>query len=32
MQNLWAHYACHGSQGLREPFCGALHLHSHLAT
>jgi tetratricopeptide (TPR) repeat protein len=23
----WAHYACHGSQDLRDPFRGALHLH-----
>jgi tetratricopeptide (TPR) repeat protein len=25
--HLWAHYACHGSQDLHEPFRGALHLH-----
>jgi CHAT domain-containing protein len=25
--HLWAHYACHGSQDLRQPFRGALHLH-----
>ena len=26
-QHLWAHFACHGSQDLREPYRGALHLH-----
>ena len=26
-QHLWAHYACHGSQDLGDPFRGALHLH-----
>jgi CHAT domain-containing protein len=25
--HLWAHYACHGSQDLGDPFRGALHLH-----
>jgi tetratricopeptide (TPR) repeat protein len=25
--HLWAHYACHGSQELHEPFRGALHVH-----
>jgi CHAT domain-containing protein len=25
--HVWAHYACHGSQDLRDPFRGALHLH-----
>ena len=23
----WAHFACHGSQDLGDPFSGALHLH-----
>jgi len=26
-RHVWAHYACHGSQDLHDPFRGALHLH-----
>jgi tetratricopeptide (TPR) repeat protein len=26
-RHLWAHFACHGSQDLGEPFRGSLHLH-----
>ena len=26
-RHLWAHYACHGSQDLGDPFRGAIHLH-----